>query len=60
MLVARIMYGQTLFFDYLGKESLPRESVGGKTLSLLVGELTEKHLEKLPYEGDDFFEPFRA
>ena len=30
---ARSMYGLTRFFDFLSRESLPRDSVDGKTLS---------------------------
>ena len=50
------MYGQTLFCDYLHTESLPRDSVDGKTLSHFAKEFAEKHLENLPHwEGRAFF-----
>jgi hypothetical protein len=36
---ARIMHGKTIFFDFLSKESLPRESVHGKTLEKITSDL---------------------
>lgn len=55
------MHGQTRFFDFLSQESLPRESVDGKTLSNFASEF--KTLRKitlvlapcLPNAGFDFF-----
>ena len=39
------MHGQTNFFDFLSKESLPRESVHGKTLGKITSDL--KTLRKI-------------
>jgi hypothetical protein len=39
------MHGQTRFFDFLSQESLPRESVDGKTLSHFASEF--KTLRKI-------------